>query len=82
MSTPIGVVHATRVAVSPIEAAFESHWPSAEVVQLIDESLARDLDAIGHLTPELSGRIGRLSPNSQSEEARRRFSFHARPSAR
>ena len=55
------VVHATRVAVSPVDAAFERHWPEAETIQLLDESLARDLDAIGHLTPELSGRIGRLA---------------------
>ena len=61
MSTPIGVVHATRVAVSPVDAAFERHWPEAETIQLLDESLARDLDAIGHLTPELSRRIGKLA---------------------
>lgn len=61
MSTIIGVIHATRVAVSPIEAAFESHWPEAEVVQLIDESLSRDLERIGHLTPEINGRVERLA---------------------
>lgn len=61
MSTIIGVVHATRVAVTPIETAFESHWPEAEVVQFIDESLSRDLEAIGHLTPEISERVERLA---------------------
>ena len=61
MSVCIGVVHATRVAVSPIEAAFENHWPEAEVVQLIDESLARDLEAVGHLTPALFERVDRLA---------------------
>ena len=61
MSTIIGVVHATRVAVSPIEAAFESHWPEAEVVQFIDESLSRDLDRIGHLTTEINERVERLA---------------------
>ena len=61
MSTIIGVVHATRVAVSPIEAAFERHWPEAEVVQLIDESLSRDMDEIGHLTPEINERVERLA---------------------
>lgn len=61
MSTIIGVVHATRVAVTPIEAAFESHWPEAEVVQLIDESLSRDLERIGHLTPEINERVQRLA---------------------
>ena len=61
MSTIIGVVHATRVAVSPIEAAFESHWPETEAVQFIDESLVRDLDRIGHLTPAISERVVHLA---------------------
>ena len=61
MSARIGVIHATRVAVSPIEAAFESHWPEAGVVQLIDESLSRDLDRIGRLTPEISERVESLA---------------------
>ena len=61
MSARIGVIHATRVAVSPIEAAFESHWPEVEVVQLIDESLMRDVDAVGRLTPEISERVESLA---------------------
>jgi len=61
MSARIGVIHATRVAVSPIEAAFDSHWPEAEVVQRMDESLMRDLDEIGHLTPEISERVESLA---------------------
>ena len=65
MSTIIGVVHATRVAVSPIEAAFENHWPEAEVVQLIDETLSRDLDRIGHLTPAITERVERLATFAQ-----------------
>ena len=78
------VVHATRVAVSPVDAAFERHWPEAETIQLLDESLARDLDAIGHLTPELSGRIGRLC---RIRRARRRcgdslFMLRLRPGDR
>lgn len=61
MSTIIGVIHATRVAVSPIEAAFGIHWPEAEVVQFMDESLMRDLDEIGHLTPAISERVEGLA---------------------
>lgn len=61
MPTIIGVIHATRVAVSPIEAAFEEHWPEAEVVQFMDESLMRDLDEIGHLTPAISERVEGLA---------------------
>lgn len=61
MSARIGVIHATRVAVSPIEAAFESHWPEAEVVQLIDESLSRDLEAADRLTPAINERVESLA---------------------
>ena len=61
MSARIGVIHATRVAVSPIEAAFENHWPEAGVVQLIDESLSRDLEAAGRLTPEINERVESLA---------------------
>ncbi len=61
MSTIIGVIHATRVAVSPIEAAFGIHWPEAEVVQFMDESLMRDLDETGHLTPAISERVESLA---------------------
>ena len=61
MSARIGVIHATRVAVSPIEAAFEKHWPEAGVIQLLDESLSRDLEAIGHLTPEINERVEGLA---------------------
>ena len=61
MSARICVVHATRVAVSPIEAAFENHWPEVVVVQLIDESLSRDLDRIGHLTSAINERVASLA---------------------
>ena len=61
MSARIGVIHATRVAVSPIEAAFDSHWPEAEVVQSMDESLMCDLDEIGHLTAEINERVESLA---------------------
>ena len=69
MSTIIGVIHATRVAVSPIEAAFENHWPEAEVVQFMDESLMRDLDEIGHLTPEISERVESLADFAYRDDA-------------
>lgn len=61
MATIIGVVHATRVAVSPIEAAFDNLWPEAEVVHLLDESLSRDLERIGHLTPGINAQVTRLA---------------------
>ncbi len=61
MSACIGVIHATGIAAPPIDTAFRKHWPDAETFQLLDESLARDLDAAGRLTPALFRRVGRLA---------------------
>ncbi|MEE9255659.1 MAG: aspartate/glutamate racemase family protein [bacterium] len=57
----IAVIHATRAAVAPIEEAFERLWPEAETIQLLDESLSRNLDQAGGLTAAMSDRIERLA---------------------
>lgn len=57
----IVLIHATRVAIDPIVAAFELHWPDAEPVPLLDESLAIDRRAQSDLTPELTQRISDLA---------------------
>ncbi len=38
----IVLLHATPVAVEPVEAAFRTGWPEAETVNLLDDSLSRD----------------------------------------
>ncbi len=61
MKPSIAIIHATRAAVTPIEETFARLWPDAEITSLLDESLSRDLDREGELTPALSERIGRLA---------------------
>ncbi|WP_353474274.1 hypothetical protein PVT71_20290 [Salipiger sp. H15] len=39
----IVLIHATRVAITPIEAAFAELWPEAETVSILEEGLALDL---------------------------------------
>ncbi|MBT3765421.1 MAG: arylsulfatase [Rhodospirillales bacterium] len=60
MSASIAIIHAVRAAVSPIEKTFERLWPDADLVNVLDETLSRDMAKAGELTPELMARIDRL----------------------
>src|SRR5689334_19257164 len=41
-SIRIALIHATPLAVDPIDAAFDAQWPDAERVNLLDDSLSVD----------------------------------------
>jgi len=57
----IALVHAVRVAIAPVEDAFRRHWPEAELVNLLDDSLSRDRNREKDLTPALRKRIAQLA---------------------
>jgi len=57
----IALVHAVKVAIAPVEEAFRRHWPEAELSNLLDDSLSRDRNRDGALTPQLSRRIASLA---------------------
>lgn len=57
----IVLIHAVRVAMQPVEDAFRRHWPGAERVNLLDDSLSLDRDRDGALTPALARRIAALA---------------------
>jgi Asp/Glu/hydantoin racemase len=61
MSTKVAIIHATRVAVAPIEATFGRLWPQAETVSILEESLSRDLDRAGEMTPDMFDRLARFA---------------------
>ena len=66
----IGLVHALRESIAPIEAAFASDWPEAEPITLFDQSLYVDYARAGGLTPELTDRVAILLRHSAACGAR------------
>jgi len=57
----IALIHAVRVAMDPIAAAFARGWPEAETVNLLDDGLSRDLERRGTLEGPRTERIGALA---------------------
>ncbi len=57
----IALIHATRLAIDPIEEAAKRHWPDAELVTLLDESLERDRRPDEDLAPDLHNRTFALA---------------------
>lgn len=62
----IALIHATRVAIDPIEAAAHALWPYAEMVTLLDEGLSADRQRTDELTLALWDRIIGLAKYAES----------------
>lgn len=56
-ATRIFLIHATALAIAPITDAFKSHWPGAQLANLLDDSLSRELVVTGELTEGLTQRF-------------------------
>ncbi|MDB5872226.1 MAG: Asp/Glu/Hydantoin racemase [Ramlibacter sp.] len=57
MPPRIALIHATPLAIEPINAAFARHWPQAERMNLLDDSLSADRARDGKLTDEMTLRF-------------------------
>ncbi|NYI30358.1 aspartate/glutamate racemase family protein [Sulfitobacter geojensis] len=68
-SPRIALIHATRVAIEPIEAAAASIWPEAETISILEEGLSVDRAKALSLSTELSERIKALSQYAQAIHA-------------
>jgi aspartate/glutamate racemase len=56
-TTRIALIHATALAIEPIQAAFERHWPKALRMNVLDDSLSVDRARDGELTPAMTQRF-------------------------
>lgn len=62
MNTPrIALIHATPLAVEPINTAFKALWPNALATNLLDDSLAPDLVREGGITERVIDRFVTLA---------------------
>lgn len=57
----IALIHATRVAIDPIETAARKLWPEAETISIMDEGLSADRQKSEELSPGLRDRIAGLA---------------------
>ena len=55
--TRVALIHALRHSPPPIEAAFRAEWPTARLMNLLDDSLSADLARDGALTPAMAERF-------------------------
>jgi hypothetical protein len=61
MSPPrIFLVHAVDVSMAPASTSFKQQWPEANIINVLEESLAVDMLADGKMTPRMMERFVRL----------------------
>ena len=53
----IALIHALPFSIDPVRQAFEEHWPEAELVNLLDDSLSVDLQRAQVLSEDITNRI-------------------------
>src|SRR5581483_9823330 len=70
MTLRIALIHATPVAIEPIESAFRTHWPEAELMNVLDDSLSRDRARSLDIAPEMIARFERLARYAHDYGAR------------
>lgn len=67
--TRIFLIHATRFAMDPIEAAAARLWPEAEMISILEEGLSVDRAMTPELTGDLTRRIIDLSRYAVAAQA-------------
>lgn len=69
MTSRIVLIHAVKMAIDPITASFQSHWPEAELVNLLDDSLSKDRAASKQLNKNMIDRFSCLGKYAVSIKA-------------
>lgn len=68
-SRRIVLIHATKLAIDPVETAARTHWSEVETVSVLDEALSIDRAQSQELTPDLVQRIIDLTRYAESARA-------------
>lgn len=55
------LIHATPIAMEPIEASFAEHWSDAGIVNILDDSLSPDRARESEISEQTMSRIGDLT---------------------
>ena len=66
MKTRLALIHATRVAIDPIESAARALWPDVETISILEEGLSEDRRKSEELSQDLWDRIVALSGYAES----------------
>jgi Asp/Glu/hydantoin racemase len=66
----IALIHATPLPLDPINAAFARHWPEADLMHLLDDSLSRDRELDGELTSAMMDRFIDLATYAKATGAK------------
>ena len=53
----IALIHATPLAIEPVNTSFKKLWPEASLQNILDDSLSRDHASAGHLTAAMVERF-------------------------
>lgn len=61
----IALIHATPLAMEPIQAAFQRYWPQVRTMNVLDDSLAADRAQAGQLTGAMVQRFVELAGYAQ-----------------
>ena len=69
MSPRVVLIHAIEMAINPIMKAFEVHWPEAETINILDDSLSRDRAKSDVLDCKLMDRFLKLGDYALSIDA-------------
>ena len=69
MAKRVFLVHPTPLALPPVDEAFKTLWPQAQVLNLLDESLYADVGANGECTPGLLARVASLLRHCEASGA-------------
>jgi Asp/Glu/hydantoin racemase len=67
--TRIALIHATPVAIGPIQEEFAQSWPQALTTNLLDDSLSQDLADVGVLNDALLNRFSILTDYAHKSSA-------------